>query len=55
MKKQVYKLELSKNEKIYDVFHISLLEHDITRKRRVNKNIRKFNFGNNNKYKIERI
>ena len=33
--KQVYKLELPKIWRIHDVFHMSLLEQDTTRKRRV--------------------
>lgn len=35
--KQVYKLELPKKWRIYDVFHMSLLEQVITKKRWVNK------------------
>ncbi len=31
--KQVYKLEPSTKWKIYDVFHVSLLEQDTTRRR----------------------
>ena len=36
--KQVYKLELSRKWRIHDVFHVSLLEHDTTRKGRVDEN-----------------
>ncbi len=35
--KQAYKLELSTKWKIYNVFHVSLLEQDTTRKGRVDK------------------
>ncbi len=37
VEKQVYKLELPTKWKIYDVFHVSLLEQDTTRKGRVDK------------------
>ncbi len=33
VRKQTYKLELSMKWRIYDVFHVSLLEQDIKRKR----------------------
>ena len=35
--KQVYKLELPKKWSIHDIFHVSLLEQDTTRKERVKK------------------
>ena len=38
VKKQAYKLELSTKWRIHDVFHLSLLEQDTTRKGRVDKN-----------------
>ena len=57
--KQVYKLELSKNWKIHDVFHMSLLEHDTIKKRRVDKKVRQIKFDNNvndsGEYKVEVI
>ena len=34
--KQTYKLKLPKKSKIYDVFHVSLLKHDTTKKGQVN-------------------
>lgn len=36
MGKQAYKLDLPICWKIYDVFHVSLLEHSIKRKKQVN-------------------
>ena len=38
--KQMYKLELLKSWKIHDVFHVSLLEYNITRKGRVDKEVK---------------
>ena len=38
--KHVYKLELPRNWKIHDVFHVSLLEQDTTRKGRVDEEVR---------------
>lgn len=60
---QAYKLELPTKWKIHNVFYISLLEQDITRKRQVNQNNthvlleleREFEAGNNKKYKVESI
>lgn len=37
MSKQIYKLELPARQKIDNVFHVLLLQQDITRKRQVNK------------------
>ena len=57
--KQAYKLELSKKWKIHDIFHVSLLEQDTTRKGRVDKEVRQmeFNAGDDNsgEYKVEAI
>ena len=56
---QAYKLELLKWWRIYDVFHISLLEQDITKKGQVDKKTveqLEFEVGSNNKdYKVEGI
>ena len=55
--KQAYKLELSRKRKIHDVFHMSLLEQDITKKERMDEKLTKLEFeaGNSNKYKVEAI
>ena len=56
--KQAYKLELSRKWRIHNVFHVSLLEQDTTRKRRVDKNnARKLDASGNkgNKYEVEAI
>ena len=56
--KQAYKLELFRKWKIHYVFHKSLLEHNTTKKKCVNKEVRQmeFNTGNNSgEYKVETI
>ena len=42
---------------MYDVFHMSLLEQDITKKERVNKQVTELELeaGNSKEYKIEAI
>ncbi len=60
VEKQAYKLELPTKWKIHDVFHISLLEQDTTRKRRVdNKALLKlekeFEAGGDKEYEVEAI
>ena len=42
---------------MYDVFHVSLLEQDITRKERVNKWVKELELkaGNSKEYKIKAI
>ena len=37
--KQAYKLKLSKKCRVHNVFHVSLLEQDTTRKGRVSKEV----------------
>ncbi len=56
--KQAYKLELPKKWRIHDVFHVSLLEQDTTRKERVDKTTSRLEFesdSNGEKYEIEAI
>ena len=55
--KQAYKLELPRKWKIHDIFHVSLLEQDTTRKGWVEEEVRQmeFNAGNNEEYKVETI
>lgn len=55
MKKQIYKLKFPRNWKIHDMFHMLLLEQNITWKKQVDKNVTKFNFGNSKEYKIRKI
>ena len=55
--KQVYKLELPKKWRIYDVFHVFLLEQDTTKKGQVNDTQLNFEFkaGDNKEYKVDGI
>ena len=54
--KQEYKLELSKKWRIYDVFHVSLLEQNTTSKGRVNENVVELDASNKcGKYKVKAI
>ena len=55
--KQAYKLKLLKKWSIHNVFHISLLEQDTIKKRRVNDMQLDFEFevGNNKEYKVNGI
>ena len=57
-RKQVFKLELPRKWKIHVFFHVSLLEQNTTKKRRVDKKVRQMDFDTNNdgeKYKVEAI
>ena len=57
----MYKLKLPIKWKIYDVFHVLLLEQNIIRKKRVDKALSKpekdlkFEVGGNNKYEVKAI
>ena len=54
--KQAYKLELSKKWRIHNIFYVSLLEQDTTRKGRVDETIQlEFEAGDDEEYKVERI
>ena len=58
VKNQAYKFELPKKWRIHDIFHVSLLQHDTTRKGRVDKPITQpiFKAGDNGKeYEVEAI
>ena len=59
VRKQAYKLELPRKWRIHDVFHVSLLEKDTTRKRRVDEEVKQIEFdkGDNEsrKYEVEVI
>ena len=52
--KQAYKLELPKKWRIYDVFHVSLLEQDNTKKGR-EFSVSEFEPGDNKEYEVETI
>ena len=54
--KQTYKLELPKKWRIHDVFHVSLLEQDTTRKGRVDdENVEPDTSDKNKEYEVEAI
>lgn len=60
VRKQAYKLELAKRWRIHDVFHMSLLEQDTTKKGRVDKMTSKLEFkgngnGHGSEYKVKAI
>ena len=57
--KQAYKLQLPRKWRIHDIFYVSLLEQDTTRKGRVDKEVRQIEFDNGDndsgKYEVEAI
>ncbi len=56
--KQVYKLKLPTRWKLYNVFHISLLEQNIIKKKQVNNTLPKsenFEIGDDKEYEVEAI
>ena len=53
--KQVYKLKLLKKWRIHNIFHISLLEKDTTKKGQMNNMQLEFEAGNNKEYKVDGI
>ena len=52
--KQAYKLKVPKKWRIHDVFHVLLLEQDITRKGR-EFSVPEFEPGDNKEYEVEAI
>ena len=54
VKKQTYKLELSKKWRIHDIFHVSLLEQDTTKKGR-EFSMPEFEPNNNKEYEVKAI
>ena len=56
IRKQADKLEFLKKWRIYDVFHVSLLEQDTLRKERLNENATELDASNNSgKYEVKVI
>ena len=55
--KQVYKLELPRKWKMHDVFHVSLLEQDTTRKEQVYEKLTELDFeaGDSEEYEVKAI
>ena len=54
--KQAYKLKLPRKWRIYNFFHVSLLEQDTIRKEQVDEDVTELNAGNDSgKYKVEAI
>ena len=53
--KQAYKLKLPKRWRIHDVFHVSLLEQDTTRKERVDEQVTELEAGDSEEYEVEAI
>ena len=57
VRKQAYKLEVPRNWRIHDVFYVSLLEQDTTRKGRADENVTMLEFeaGNSKEYEVKNI
>lgn len=58
LEKQAYNLELLKKWRIYDVFHVSLLKQETTKKEQVDETTSWLEFENDNnekKYKVKAI
>ena len=53
--KQAYKLKLPKIWRIYNVFHISLLEQNTTKKRQMNDKQLEFEASDDTKYEVDGI
>ena len=55
VEKEAYKLELPKNWRIHDIFHVSLLEQDTTRKKRDDNAVELDVGDDSGEYKVEAI
>ena len=57
VRKQVYKLELPRKWRIHNIFHVSLLEQDTTKKEQVDEKVTELDFkaGDSEEYEIEAI
>ena len=57
VEKQAYKLKLPKRWRMHNVFHVSLLEQNITKKERVDKRVKELELevGNSEEYEVEAI
>ena len=53
--KEAYKIELPRKWRIHDVFHVSLLKQDTTRKGRVDENAIELEAGDSEEYGVEAI
>ena len=53
--KQPYKLDQPKKWSIYNIFYISLLEQNSTKKERIDKNMTEFETGNSKENKVKAI
>ena len=53
--KQVYKFKLPIKSRIHNIFYVSLLKQNTTKKRQVNNMQLEFEASNNKKYKVEGI
>ena len=54
VEKQAYKLELSRKSRIHNIFHMSQLKQDITKKKRVDEDVTKLNTNKKSgKYKVK--
>ena len=55
VRKQAYKLELPNRWRIHNIFHVSLLEQNTTKKEWVDKQVTELKAGDGKEYKVEAI